>query len=78
MHQVFHPDDCPKEYDFEEYCPHCDTMIPAVIDQKEWQRYETVCPVCGKRLMLCVLCREDRGGICDWTEERGCAMMDAR
>lgn len=58
MHKVYRPDECPKEYNYEEYCPHCDEMIPVVIDDGCFE-YATTCPVCGKRLMLCTLCHWD-------------------
>lgn len=55
-------------YDVEEYCPHCDNMIAVNVDEK-LQHLETVCPVCGKKLMICSSC--DRN--CDWGEA-GCCM----
>ena len=56
-HIVYHPDNWPKEYDFEEYCPFCDEMIPAIVDVNE-NHLEAVCPMCGNRLMLCTMCNK--------------------
>ena len=72
MHIAIHPMNMAKEYNYEEYCPHCDCFIPIVIDNAEWGRYDLTCPVCGEQLMLCVLCRWDQennnGGECDYRE----------
>lgn len=73
MHRVFKPEEAPKDYNFEEICPHCDTPLPVVIDEDEEVEYEVTCPVCGNRIMLCTLCTWD--GMpkeCDWTKEDGC------
>lgn len=51
------------EYDIEEYCAYCYNAIGIVADEGE---YETVCPLCGNRLMLCTYCHDDFGDICDW------------
>lgn len=75
MHSVYYPGKAPKEYDQEEYCPHCDSTIPVVIDQDDFEHYEFTCPVCGEKLMLCTLCNDDQDGGCDWTEEYGCFRM---
>lgn len=68
MHKAYKPDECPKEYNYEETCSHCDTAVPIVIDNECFE-YKMACPVCGKPLMLCTLCRWDRedghaGGTC--------------
>ena len=60
----------PDDYDFEEYCPHCDSFIP--VRTYSTDEYETVCPVCGKRLMLCTLCRDVFGDTCDWNDKNDC------
>lgn len=75
MHSVYYPGKVPKEYDQEEYCPHCDNVIPVVIDHDDFEHYEFTCPVCGNRLMLCTLCDEDQDGACDWIEKYGCFRM---
>jgi rRNA maturation protein Nop10 len=62
MHAVYKPGSAPYEYNFEEYCPHCDSSIPVVIDNDEMDSYDTVCPVCGNELMLCTLCMWDQEG----------------
>lgn len=74
MHKVYFPGNFPTNYDIEEYCPHCDNYIPVMIDQQDFQNYESKCPVCGERLMLCTLCHDDNGA-CDWTQENGCFRM---
>ena len=79
MHKVFNPDSPPDDYNFEEGCPHCDSMIPVLLDD-ECYEYEVTCPVCGKPMMLCTLCMWDQAdknsdtapGDCDWTKEHGC------
>lgn len=58
MHKVYKPGEEPADYNFEEMCPHCDEQIPVVIDDGCFE-YKTTCPVCGKPLMLCGLCRMD-------------------
>lgn len=76
MHKVYKPSECPKDYNYEETCPHCDDAIPVVIDD-DCFNYTTICPVCGKPMMLCTLCRwdaEDSGEPfrCNWNEVSGC------
>lgn len=58
MHKVYKPDKTPKKYNYGETCPHCDEVIPVVIDDGCFH-YKATCPVCGKTLMLCVLCSWD-------------------
>lgn len=58
MHKVYKPSECPNDYNYEETCPHCDNDIPVVIDNDCFD-YHTVCPICGKPMMLCGLCRMD-------------------
>lgn len=70
-HRVYKPDEAPNGYSFEEYCPNCDNCIPVEVDEGD-HNYETTCPICGKKLMLCTLCHDDHGDECDWTEKRGC------
>lgn len=60
MHKTYEPGKAPDDYNFEEYCPYCDSMIPVVIDEAEERRYATTCPVCGEQLMLCTLCQWDQ------------------
>ena len=78
MNQVFYPGQEPIGYDQEEYCPHCESMIPVVVDQDDFDHYEFTCPVCGERLMLCTLCHDNCGDKCDWSEEHGCFKMSNR
>lgn len=54
--------------DIEEYCPHCDSSIGVCAE--EGDGYETTCPVCGKRLMLCTYCHDDFGDNCDWNDNK--------
>ncbi len=61
MIKTFLPDS--PDGDIEEYCPHCDSFIGIIADEGE---YQTKCPVCGKRLMLCLYCHDDFGDNCDW------------
>lgn len=76
MHKVYKPGECPADYNYEEGCPYCDEAIPVVIDNECFD-YRATCPVCGKPLMLCTLCRwdaEDNGepDRCDWSDATGC------
>lgn len=57
-----------------EVCPHCEAEVTVVWDVEK-QGYQTVCPSCGKEIMLCDAClhSEDNEGMdCDWLEEKGC------
>lgn len=68
MHKAYKPDEAPEKYNLEETCSFCDTAIPIVIDDNCYE-YTLTCPVCGKRLCLCTLCRWDqedgkKGGCC--------------
>lgn len=57
-----------------EVCPHCEAEVTVVWDVEK-QGYQTTCPNCGKKIMLCDACfhSEDNGGMrCDWSEENGC------
>ena len=75
MHTGYKPWSIPVgSYNFDEYCPQCDSYIPVRIDENEKENYEIVCPVCGQRLMLCTLCHMD-GHECDFCLEKGCKMM---
>lgn len=49
-----------------EYCPVCDKNIIVVIN--DTTNFETICPRCSNRLMLCSICQET-GHRCDWDEE---------
>lgn len=55
-----------------EYCPHCEDEI-----EMEWDvendGYQTVCPNCGKTLMLCDECLHGEGscGQCDFNRKTG-------
>lgn len=62
MIKTFSPEST-EPCDIEEYCPHCDNYIGIIADEDE---YETICPVCGNRLMLCLYCHDDFGDRCDW------------
>lgn len=80
MHKAYKFGEEPKDYNFEEMCPHCGEYIPIVIDDDETICYEVICPVCGERMMLCTLClwdQRDAEGYCgddrcDWSREHGC------
>lgn len=63
-----------EQWNFAEVCPHCENEIGIVCDKpyKDEFDYELVCPVCGKQLMLCTMCQDHYGGVCDWSEENGC------
>ena len=72
-HVCYAPDDCtPHEYDVEEPCPYCDEYIAISVDRNA-KSLETVCPTCGKPLMICSMCERR----CDWTENHGCCMDNA-
>ena len=73
MHKVYHPDKAPKDYNFEEHCPHCGEAIPVVIDNHDLEHYALVCPVCKKELMLCTLCQWDQE---EETAPRDCDFHD--
>lgn len=65
-------------YNFAEFCPECETFVPIVIDDDDYKTYAVTCPTCGRKLMLCTLCRWDEEKFagqdtpCDWCEENGC------
>lgn len=61
--------------DIEEYCPHCDSCIG--VSAVEGDGYETTCPICGKRLMMCTFCHDDFGDNCDWNDngDERCSRM---
>lgn len=70
-----------EKYDLEEYCPHCDNYIPLTYDEDDLGQgvcLETVCPICGEKLMICTLCEHCSSGDvyerddCDWCKEHGC------
>lgn len=72
-HKVFAPyDEITFSYDYEEPCPHCGNTIAVVADEEQAD-LETICPVCGEKLMLCSAC----DGRCDWSEANGCRMDKA-
>lgn len=50
-----------------ELCPHCESEVTLQWDVKD-RGYKAYCPVCGKRLMLCLACRGDGYG-CDYDTE---------
>lgn len=77
MHKAYK--EVPKDYNFEEMCPHCGEYIPIVIDDDDTTNYEIICPVCGEKMMLCTLCHWDQqdeedycGDRCDWSPAHGC------
>lgn len=64
-------------YNFDEYCPECDSYVPIVIDDEDTETYSVICPGCGRKLMLCTLCHWDDvdaglGDRCDWNPKHGC------
>lgn len=68
-------DDVSGGYDYEELCPGCDGMVAVKMD---WNQpdLETVCPDCGRKLMICTACC-DWNNRCDWTKKGGCHMDKA-
>jgi len=65
------------DYDSEEYCPHCDSMIPVIING--FNDMTAICPVCGKTLVLCSFCdsKKDGSGYCDWVGDvKSCYMIE--
>jgi len=60
-------------YEYEEPCAECGEYIKIDVDYA-CPHLETVCPVCGARLMLCAICKTFENGSCDWGEGRGCSM----
>lgn len=51
-----------------EVCPHCEAEVTVVWDVEK-QGYQTTCPNCGKKIMLCDAClnAEDNEYMrCDW------------
>lgn len=73
MIKTFKPDEIGG--DIEEICPYCDSPIGVTAEMEDG--YETVCPVCGKRLMLCTYCHDDYGDNCDWNYngDKRCSRM---
>lgn len=56
-----------------ETCPNCEKEITVNWDVKK-DGYKTVCPNCGKTLMLCSACLDPDTHClsCDWNKENGC------
>ncbi len=56
-----------------ETCPNCEKEIKTVWDVKK-DGYKTICPECGKALMLCSACLDSdpHCRFCDWNKENGC------
>lgn len=76
MHKVYDPRlqwNTGDQYDIEEYCPDCEHTTPVQIDRKD-PDFFVICPVCGRKLMLCSMCGER----CDWKEETGCHMKNRK
>ena len=40
------------DYNFDEYCPRCETDVPIVIDNDDYKTYAVTCPTCGRKTML--------------------------
>ena len=65
-------------YNFEETCPECGAEVPIVIDDDDMETYSVICPNCGRKMMLCLLCRWDaeewpgQDTPCDWGPGCGC------
>lgn len=75
-HKVFGSDafrnggDAPY-YDIEEYCPHCDELLPILVDLDQIHNFFVTCPKCGGKVLLCSLCRENcdqRDGVCQMSD----------
>ena len=65
------------DYDSKEYCPHCDSMIPVIING--FNDMTAICPVCGKTLVLCSFCdgSKDGSGYCNWdSDTESCYMIE--
>lgn len=69
-HIIYHPDKPVGPFNVEEYCPFCDTFIPILFDLDEPDNVKTVCPECGRVLMICTMC--PRYHECNWNKEHGC------
>lgn len=56
-----------------EACPNCEKEITVNWDVKK-DGYKTICPNCGKTLMLCSACLDSDSHClsCDWNKENGC------
>ena len=81
MHKAFREQLAPKDYNYEEFCPHCDHAVAIVVDNDEASTYHINCPYCGNEMMLCTLCTWDLEETepvpgwptsCDWCKETGC------
>lgn len=60
-----------KGYDIEEMCPYCDECVGVKLDPRD-KSYSVTCPHCGENVMLCTICHDDFGDVCDWSEGNGC------
>lgn len=60
-----------------EMCPHCQNEV-TVQWNVEKDGYELYCPYCGFPIMLCSMCDERDGKVCDWEEIKGCKHSDER
>ncbi len=57
-----------------EVCPYCDDEIIVEWDIEK-NGYQTTCPSCGEKIMLCDAClhgEDNEGMFCDWSEDEGC------
>lgn len=75
-HKVFGSDDFQNGVnapycDIEEHCPHCDEVLPILIDFDQIHHFYVTCPTCGGRVLLCSLCEENcdqRDGVCQMSD----------
>lgn len=60
------------ETECSEFCPFCEEEV-TVLCNCEKEFYETICPNCKKKIMLCSECLcDDSSSNCDWNENTDC------
>lgn len=69
-----------KDYEDIDTCPNCEEEV-IIMWNPVRNGFQTVCPYCGERLMLCDLCQNRTTGEaiappdCDYCSETGTCMM---
>lgn len=69
--EMFQNKDYNPYYDIEEHCPHCDEVLPILVDPDQIHHFYVTCPTCGGRVLLCSLCEvncDQRDGVCQMSD----------
>lgn len=66
-----------EDYEVTEVCPNCDSEVNILWNPVR-NGYQTKCPYCSYRLMLCDLCRHRYdGNLTDWSDCDYCRATDS-